>query len=90
MDAASSITRLADLEVEPYLISSTLVGVVAQRLVRKICPHCVTDHVLSPLETKTLRLSVPEHTKHTEFLDGAPAEQAAALIDKLKHELQVL
>ncbi len=59
-DAAASITRLADLDIEPYLISSTLIGVVAQRLTRKICPHCSTDHVLSPLETKTLRLSVPE------------------------------
>ncbi|MFQ5525022.1 MAG: GspE/PulE family protein [Thermoanaerobaculia bacterium] len=59
-DASASITRLADLEVEPYLISSTLIGIVAQRLVRKLCPHCVTDHILSPLETKTLRLSVPK------------------------------
>ncbi|MCP4201592.1 MAG: type II/IV secretion system protein [bacterium] len=59
-DAAASITRLADLEVEPYLISSTVIGVVAQRLVRKICPHCSTEHLLSPLETKTLRLAVPE------------------------------
>ena len=59
-DAASSITRLADLEIEPYLVSSSLVGVVAQRLVRKICPHCSTDHVLSALEAETLRLTVPE------------------------------
>ena len=59
-DAAASVTRLADLDVEPYLISSTLVGIVAQRLVRKICPHCSTEHVLSALETKTLRLALPE------------------------------
>ncbi len=39
-DAPSSITRLIDLGVEPFLISSTLTGVVAQRLVRKICPQC--------------------------------------------------
>jgi len=39
-DAASAITRLADLHVEPYLIAATLEGVLAQRLVRKICPEC--------------------------------------------------
>lgn len=39
-DAISSVTRLRDLNVDPNLISSCLLGVVAQRLVRKICPHC--------------------------------------------------
>jgi general secretion pathway protein E len=41
-DAISAITRLADLGVEPFLVSSTLLGAMAQRLVRKICPHCST------------------------------------------------
>ena len=39
-DAPSAITRLADMGVEHYLVSSTLVGVMAQRLVRRICPDC--------------------------------------------------
>jgi type IV pilus assembly protein PilB len=39
-DAPSSITRLVDIGIEPYLISASLNGVLAQRLVRKICPHC--------------------------------------------------
>jgi len=39
-DAPSAVTRLIDMGVEPYLVSSTLIGVVAQRLVRKICPRC--------------------------------------------------
>ncbi len=39
-DAASSLTRLLDMGVEPYLVASSLVGVLAQRLVRVICPHC--------------------------------------------------
>ena len=39
-DAASSVTRLMDLGLEPFLLSSTIIGVAAQRLVRKICPHC--------------------------------------------------
>ena len=39
-DAASAITRLSDMGVEPFLLSSSLLGVLAQRLVRKLCPHC--------------------------------------------------
>ena len=41
-DAISAITRLADLGVQPFLLSSTLLGAMAQRLVRRICPHCKT------------------------------------------------
>lgn len=39
-DAPSAITRLVDMGIEPYLLSSTIVGVLAQRLVRRICPDC--------------------------------------------------
>jgi general secretion pathway protein E len=39
-DAASAVARLLDLGIEPYLLSSSLVGVLAQRLVRKVCRHC--------------------------------------------------
>src|SRR5438093_731276 len=39
-DAPSAVTRLLDLGVPPYLITSTLLGVMAQRLVRTLCPHC--------------------------------------------------
>src|SRR5690606_40303877 len=39
-DAPSSVTRLIDLGVPPYLITATVIGVMAQRLVRTLCPHC--------------------------------------------------
>jgi len=39
-DAASAVTRLVDLKIEPYMIAATLEGVLAQRLVRRTCPHC--------------------------------------------------
>ena len=39
-DAASTFTRLVDMGIEPYLVASTLQGVLAQRLVRRLCPHC--------------------------------------------------
>ena len=39
-DAPSAVTRLVDMGVEPFLLSSSLLGVLAQRLVRQLCPHC--------------------------------------------------
>jgi general secretion pathway protein E len=39
-DSASTVTRMIDMGVEPFLLSSSLLGVLAQRLVRKLCPHC--------------------------------------------------
>ena len=41
-DASGAITRLVDMGVEPYLVASSVVAVMAQRLVRRICPHCKT------------------------------------------------
>ena len=41
-DAASSVTRLIDMGIEPYMLANSLVGIIAQRLVRKVCPDCGT------------------------------------------------
>lgn len=53
-DAPSSIARLIDMGVEPYLIATSLAGVVAQRLVRKICTHCKEGYEASEYEKKML------------------------------------
>ncbi len=53
-DAASSITRLVDMGVEPYLVSTSVVGVIAQRLVKKICPNCKEAYEASSYEKKML------------------------------------
>ncbi|MDR1460723.1 MAG: Flp pilus assembly complex ATPase component TadA [Campylobacteraceae bacterium] len=42
-NATAAITRLVDMKIEPFLISSTLLAVLAQRLVRLLCPHCKTE-----------------------------------------------
>ncbi len=47
-DAPSAVTRLVDMGIEPYLVSSCLEGVVAQRLVRRICPKCAEPAELPP------------------------------------------
>ncbi len=57
-DAASAATRLVDMGVEPFLISSSLIGVLAQRLIRKLCPTCKQPY--SPDRATLRRLHVPE------------------------------
>jgi type IV pilus assembly protein PilB len=49
-DAATALPRLLDMKVKPYLIASTVLLVIAQRLVRKICPNCVKSYNLSTKE----------------------------------------
>ena len=55
-DAPSSITRLLDLGIPSFLISSTVIGIMAQRLVRKICPHCAKERFLTDEEKTHLQL----------------------------------
>ncbi|MCL4873235.1 GspE/PulE family protein [bacterium] len=55
-DAPSTVTRLADLGVPNFLINSTVAGIIAQRLVRKICVHCRKERALEPEEVQNLRL----------------------------------
>ncbi len=53
-DAPSAITRLVNIGVEAYLIGSAINGVIAQRLVRKICNECKTERDINPMEAKHL------------------------------------
>ncbi len=68
-DAPSSITRLLDLGVPHFLITSTLIGVLAQRLVREICTHCVEEYAPLPEEANVLRMD-PEKLKPYRFKRG--------------------
>ena len=58
-DAASSVTRLVDMEIAPYLVSASVVGVIAQRLIRKICPRCKTEYQPTHKEMLMLKLKEP-------------------------------
>lgn len=55
-DAASSIIRLVDMGIEPYMVSSAVIGIIAQRLVRTLCPHCKEEYTPDPGELKLLGL----------------------------------
>ncbi len=68
-DAPSSITRLRDMGLEPYLITATLEGVLAQRLVRKICEDCRTEYEPSPEQLMELNMR-PEEVKGKKFFYG--------------------
>ncbi len=68
-DAATAITRLIDLGLEPYLINATLEGVVAQRLVRRICTQCKEEYEPTPEAILSLGLR-PEDVKGKNFYRG--------------------
>jgi general secretion pathway protein E len=58
-DSASAFSRLVDLGIEPFLLSSTIIGVAAQRLVRQICPHCAVTVDLSDEQLRILGITLP-------------------------------
>ena len=68
-DTVSTIIRMIDLGVEPFLIASALVGVVAQRMVRRVCPYCSRPTEVSDEEREAYEQELGE--KRTEFNVGA-------------------
>ena len=55
-DAASAVTRLVEMEIEPFLVRSSVIGVLAQRLVRMLCPHCKVPYTPTAYELTQLGL----------------------------------
>jgi type II secretory ATPase GspE/PulE/Tfp pilus assembly ATPase PilB-like protein len=55
-DSATSVTRLLDMGIEPFLVASSVIGVIAQRLVRKICPYCKVPYKPTAEELKEVGL----------------------------------
>lgn len=66
-DAPSTVTRLAEMGVEPYLIASSVVGVIAQRLVRKLCPHCKKPKVIPARSPELRALGLDLDADHSFF-----------------------
>lgn len=69
-DAPSAITRLTDMGVEPYLISSCLEGVIAQRLVRKICLSCREEAKPDEIILEEIAAEFPDRVKDAKFFVG--------------------
>ena len=91
--AIGAVTRLKDMGIEPFLLASSLIGVMAQRLVRTLCSHCHTFREADDFEKDifknvttehTLKLPVPQgcdHCSHTGFTDWANAGQYQSRYD---------
>ena len=67
-DAASAVTRLLDLGIEPYLVSSSLLAVLAQRLVRKVCSKCGVEQVLT--DEERAQLGINGNSQHAQYRIG--------------------
>jgi len=68
-DSAGAISRLLDLDVEPYLVSSSLIAILAQRLIRKICPECREKY--EPAEQELKELGISANRADGQFYVGA-------------------
>lgn len=72
-DAPASIARLLDLGIEPFLITATLEGILAQRLARRICVHC--KHTFTPTEDQLMELELlPDDVRDRKFQRGRGCE----------------
>ena len=59
-DAISAVARVVEMGIEPYLVSGALIGVEAQRLVRKLCPHCKQKITLTPTQLDSIIHLIPD------------------------------
>ena len=99
-DAPSAIARLSEIGVPPYLITATLIGVVAQRLVRTLCPHCKQQTNIDLLDWQALikpwttsppdKISAAEgclECRQTGFIGRVGIYEMMPISDELKHEI---
>ncbi len=99
-DAPSAIARLSEIGVPPYLINATLIGVVAQRLVRTLCPHCKRETSIDLLDWQALikpwttsppeKISAAEgclECRQTGFIGRVGIYEMMPISDELKHEI---
>ncbi len=94
--AIGAITRLGDMGVEPFLLASSLTGVLAQRLIRRLCDHCKTQRVASPTECALLRIAEHEaapliyhpvgctHCRHTGYTGRSGVYELIAIDERLR------
>lgn len=58
-DASSTVTRLVDMGVEPYMVATSLIGIVAQRLTKKLCPECKKAVMTTPQDLELMEIDTP-------------------------------
>lgn len=93
--AVGVVTRLRDMGVEPYLLSSSLIGVIAQRLVRVLCEHCKQPNQANATEMAMLKTAGPvptiyhhqgcSHCNHTGYVGRSGIYELVAIDDQLRN-----
>jgi general secretion pathway protein E len=90
-DASSAPTRLIDMGVEPFLVASSLLGIIAQRLIRKVCNKCKTPHVPSDFEMGELALKeLPADSKLFKAVGCPTCSQSGYQGRSVAHELLIV
>ena len=74
-DSAGAVSRLLDLGVEPYLVSSSVIAIIAQRLVRRVCPDCKQPTEPQENDLRMLGLEASQEAKDATFYVGAGCER---------------
>lgn len=74
-NAVSSVLRLKNLGIEPFFVSSVLVGVVSQRLVRRICPHCATEYTPNPEDVENASALLGQDLSNVKFKKGVGCQR---------------
>jgi general secretion pathway protein E len=101
-DAPGAVTRLIDIGVEPYLVASSVVGVVAQRLVRLICKHCKEEVEVTADELKQIGLKAEDvprlrlwkgrgcpHCLNSGYLDRTAIYEIFTVTDQVRDQIMV-
>jgi len=96
-DAPSCVTRLTDIGIEPYVTASALIGVIAQRLMRRLCSHCKRPYTPDPETLRAMSVSEPEaatltfyralgcdHCNHTGYRGRVGIYEIMHVSDKLR------
>lgn len=90
-DAVSAIARLIDMEIPPYLLNSSLIGIISQRLVRKVCTNCSNDVVIKQNESESISTAIPigcEECRFTGYEGRTVAYEILQIDDEIKSVIQ--
>ncbi len=90
-DAAGAITRLLNMGMDPFLVASSVVGILAQRLVRKVCPHCARPSQPAEVDLQAFGVDLDSPAFHqAKFQTGAGCEQCSGVGYKGRASVQEL
>lgn len=90
-DAVSSIARLIDMEIPPYLLNASLIGVISQRLVRKVCENCSNEVIINQNEKKSIYTAIPigcEECLYTGYNGRTVVFEILSIDDEIRNGIQ--